>query len=217
MKFSNVRLLVQDFKKCFKFYTETLEFVPVWGDENGCYASFKVAEGIEGFAIFLSDFMAPAVGNADKTQPFGYREKSLVSFEVDNVDETFQAFVQKGIHFLNQPTDMADWGMRVVHLRDPEENLIEFFTPLKMFCQSCGMPMNEDKLKGSNIDDTLSNDYCSFCFQKGNLTNNVSLDEQVEMGLPYFPPYINAKTTEEKDRIKQQSKEFLSSLKRWKS
>jgi hypothetical protein len=27
--------------------------------------------------------------------------------------------------------DMPDWGMRVVHLRDPEENLIELFTPLK--------------------------------------------------------------------------------------
>ncbi|MCL2511055.1 MAG: VOC family protein [Bacteroidales bacterium] len=130
MKFSNVRLLVKDYKKCFKFYTETLGLEPVWGDEDGCYASFKVAEGIEGFAIFVSDFMAPAVGNADKTQPCGYREKSLVSFEVENVDETYQAFLAKGVNFINQPIDMPDWGMRVVHLRDPEENLIEFFTPL---------------------------------------------------------------------------------------
>jgi len=132
MKFSNVRLLVKDYKKCFKFYTEQLGLEPAWGDEEGCYASFKVAEGIEGFAIFVSDFMAPAVGNADKTQPTGYREKSLVSFEVENVDETYQAFLEKGIHFINQPTDMPDWGMRVVHLRDPEENLIELFTPLMM-------------------------------------------------------------------------------------
>ena len=131
MKFSNVRLLVKDYKKCFRFYTEQLGLVPVWSDENGCYASFKVAEGIEGFAIFVSDFMAPAVGNADKAQPSGYREKSMVSFEVENVDDTYQAFLAKGIHFINQPTDMPDWGMRVVHLRDPEENLIEFFTPLK--------------------------------------------------------------------------------------
>ena len=39
-------------------------------------------------------------------------------------------FLKKGINFINEPTDMPDWGMRVVHLRDPEENLIEFFTPL---------------------------------------------------------------------------------------
>jgi catechol 2,3-dioxygenase-like lactoylglutathione lyase family enzyme len=130
MKFSNVRLLVSDFKKCFRFYTETLGLVPVWGDENGCYASFKVAEGIEGFALFVSDYMAPAVGNADKSLPTGCREKSMVSFEVENVDEAYQTLQSKGVEFINRPTDMPDWGMRVVHLHDPEDNLIEFFTPL---------------------------------------------------------------------------------------
>jgi len=131
MKFSNVRLLVQDYKKCFKFYTEKLGLEAVWNLED-CYASFKVAEGIEGFTLFVSDFMAPAVGNVEKTQPSGYREKSMVSFEVENVDDSYQAFLKKGIDFINQPTDMPDWGMRVVHLRDPEENLIELFTPLKL-------------------------------------------------------------------------------------
>ena len=130
MKFSNVRLLVKDYKKCFKFYTEQLGLEPLWGDENGCYAAFKVADGIEGFAIFFSDFMASSVGNDEKNQPVGYREKSMVVFEVENVDDTYQAFLEKGINFINEPTDMPDWGMRVVHLRDPEENLIEFFTPL---------------------------------------------------------------------------------------
>ncbi len=130
MKFSNVRLLVKDYKKCFKFYTEQLGLEPLWGDENGCYASFKVADGIEGLAIFVSDYMAPAVGNVEKTQPIGYREKSMISFEVENVDDTYQAFLEKGIQFINEPIDMPDWGMRVVHLRDPEENLIEFYTPL---------------------------------------------------------------------------------------
>ncbi len=130
MKFSNVRLLVKDYKKCFQFYTEKLGFEPAWGDMDGCYASFKVADGIEGFAIFVSDFMAPAVGNADKTQPIGYREKSMVSFEVANVDESYKMLQVKGIEFINEPMDMADWGMRVVHFRDPEENLIELFTPL---------------------------------------------------------------------------------------
>lgn len=132
MKFSNVRLLVKDFKKCFKFYAEQLGLEPAWGDEDGCYASFKVADGIEGFALFASDFMAPAVGNADKEQPTGCREKMMVSFEVENVDEAYQSLLKKGIAFVNEPTDMSDWGMRTVHFRDPEENLIELFTPLAM-------------------------------------------------------------------------------------
>jgi len=131
MKFSNVRLLVKDYKKCFKFYTEKLGLEPAWGDENGPYASFKVAEGIEGFALFVSDYMAPVVDNADKSQPTNCREKMMAVFEVENVDETYKALLAKDVTFINQPTDMPDWGMRTVHLRDPEENLIEIFTPLK--------------------------------------------------------------------------------------
>lgn len=132
MKFSNVRLLVKDYTVCYNFYKEKLGLIPLWGDENSCYGSFKVADGIEGFALFLSDFMAPAVDNADKVQPINCREKSLVAFEVVNVDEAYQSLKAKGVEFINEPKDMPDWGMRVVHLRDPEENLIELFTPLAM-------------------------------------------------------------------------------------
>lgn len=130
MKFNNVRLLVKDYRKCFEFYTEKLGFEPLWDVEN-CYGAFKVADGIEGLAIFLSDYMAPVVGNADKALPEGYRDKSMVCFEVADVDETFRALKEKGVAFVNEPLDMPGWGMRVVHLRDPEENLIEFYTPLK--------------------------------------------------------------------------------------
>lgn len=131
MKFSNVRLLVKDYEKCFRFYTEKLGLEAAF-DIEGCYGSFRVAEGIEGLAIFTSDLMAPVAGNADKDQPAGCREKMMVSFEVDNVDEIFRTLSAMGVEFINQPTDMHGWGMRVVHLRDPEENLIELFTPLEM-------------------------------------------------------------------------------------
>lgn len=131
MKFTNVRLLVKDYEKCFKFYTEELGLEAIF-DIEGCYGSFKVAEGIEGLAIFTSDLMAPVVGNVDKSQPINCREKMMISFEVESVDETFKTLSAKGVKFINQPADIPDWGMRVVHLRDPEENLIELYTPLKM-------------------------------------------------------------------------------------
>lgn len=129
MKFSNVRLLVKDYRKCFEFYTHQLGLEAAW-DVGECYASFKVADGIEGFAIFTSDLMATVVGNTDKMQPIGFREKSMISFEVDNVDESYKKLSAKGLKFINEPMDMPAWGMRVVHLYDPEENLIELFTPL---------------------------------------------------------------------------------------
>jgi catechol 2,3-dioxygenase-like lactoylglutathione lyase family enzyme len=131
MKFSNVRLLVKDYEKCFKFYTEKLGLEAVW-NLGGCYASFKVAESIEGFAIFVSDLMAPVAGNIEKSQPTNCREKMMVSFEVENVDETYEALKARGVAFINAPADMPDWGARVVHLRDPEENLIELYSSLSM-------------------------------------------------------------------------------------
>ena len=85
-----------------------------------------------------------------------------------------------------------------------------------LICQSCGMPISEEKQKGTNEDGSLSNDYCSYCFKKGKFTKNGTLDEQIEVGLNYYPPYKNAKTQEEKDLIRKQSREFLSTLKRWK-
>ncbi len=129
MKFNNIRLLVKDYRKCFDFYTQKLGFEPLWDIEE-CYGAFKVADGIEGLAIFLSDYMSPVAGNAEQAQPVGGREKSMICFEVDNVDETYKALLAKDVTFINEPTDMPGWGARVVHLRDPEENLIELYTPL---------------------------------------------------------------------------------------
>ncbi len=84
-----------------------------------------------------------------------------------------------------------------------------------LICQSCGMNINEDQYKGTNADGSLSAEYCSFCFQKGNYANNLSLDEQVEIGLNYSPEFKEAKTQEEKDQIRLQAKQYLSNLKRW--
>lgn len=145
MKFSNVRLLVKDYAKCFKFYKEQLGLIPAWGDENSGYASFKVAEGIEGLALFVSDWMAPSVGNADKPMPMNCREKIMVSFEVSNVDEVYRTLSAEGVEFINKPTDMPDWGMQVVHLRDPEDNLIELFTPLAP--EQCSKELIEENKK----------------------------------------------------------------------
>lgn len=84
-----------------------------------------------------------------------------------------------------------------------------------LICQSCGMNIDDDKHKGTNEDDALSSEYCSFCFKKGNFTNSITLDEQVSMGLNYSTEYKKAKTQVEKDKIRQQAKDYLSNLKRW--
>lgn len=82
-------------------------------------------------------------------------------------------------------------------------------------CQSCGMSIEEDKSKGTNTDGTLSSEYCLYCFKEGAFTNDLTIDQYVEIGLDYSPEYQAATTEEEKSRIKEQAKHYLSGLKRW--
>lgn len=73
------------------------------------------------------------------------REKSMLSFSVDNVDQTFATLKAKGVTFINEPTDMPNWGMRILYLCDPEENLIELFTPLAL--KQCSQELLEEDKK----------------------------------------------------------------------
>lgn len=130
MKFNGVRLLVNDFDKAFKFYSETLELKVTWGELGGAYASFDIGIGPDGLSIFPSDYMAPVVGNAELVLPENSREKVMLILTVENVDKSYEELSSRGVTFVNKPVDMPGWGIRVVHLRDTEGNLIELNSAL---------------------------------------------------------------------------------------
>lgn len=124
-----LRLLVNDFDECFKFYSEKLGLKVIWGKVGDVYASFDNGNNGE-IGIFKSDLMATVVGNANKTLPDNYREKIAIILKVNSVDDAYSNIKKKGVNFINEPVDMAAWGMRVVHLRDTEGNLIELCSEL---------------------------------------------------------------------------------------
>ena len=124
-----LRLLVKDFDECFKFYSEKLGLKVIWGKIGDVYASFDNGNNGE-IGIFVSDLMATAVGNANKPLPDNCREKIAIILKVKNVDDEYTKIKTKDVAFINEPIDMAAWGMRVVHLRDTEGNLIELCSEL---------------------------------------------------------------------------------------
>jgi catechol 2,3-dioxygenase-like lactoylglutathione lyase family enzyme len=128
MKLSNVRMLVKDYDKCFKFYTEKLGF-EVYHNEGG-YGSFKLPDTDVQLSIFVSDGMAAIIGNTDKKQPVDCREKLMISLEVECVDTIYETLKAKGVEFISEPFDCEEAQMRLVYLRDPEDNLIEIGTCL---------------------------------------------------------------------------------------
>ena len=63
MKFSNIRLLVNDFDKCFTFYNDMLGLECSWGKPGESYASFNI--GIpSGLALFKAELMSEAIDNS---------------------------------------------------------------------------------------------------------------------------------------------------------
>jgi lactoylglutathione lyase len=129
MKFNNIRLLVNDLDKCFTFYKETLGLNCTWGKLGDNFASFDI--GLEsGLAIFKANLMSVAIGNPEAKKNENLNDKFAIIVEVESVDNTFIALTKNGVKFITDPMDMAAWGIRVAHFRDPEDNLIEIFSAL---------------------------------------------------------------------------------------
>ncbi len=130
MKFDNIRLLVNDFDRSYSFYSETLGLKATWGKPGENYASFDVGSS-SGLALFRAELMNVAISTQEQARTGTLQDKMAIVIEVDDVDDTYAKLKSKGVLFLNEPKDMQVWGIRVIHLRDPENNLIELFSGLK--------------------------------------------------------------------------------------
>ncbi len=129
MKLNNIRLLVNNFDECFSFYKDILGLTVSWGNKGGVYASFDI--GIpSGLALFKADLMNSVLGDNTASTKQSKADNFVIVIEVANVDESYATLKEKGVKFMAEPKDMPDWGIRVAHLRDPEQNLIEIYNNL---------------------------------------------------------------------------------------
>ena len=65
---------------------------------------------------------------------------------------------------------------------------------MKDFCQSCGMPMEQDPKKGgTNADGLKSSEYCGYCYENGSFVQpdltvkemqKFCIQEMKKMGMP---------------------------------
>ena len=120
MKLSQVRMLVDDFPACFRFYRDVIGLEPTFGGENDGYASFGNVALIErkeqGGAVELR---APGDG-------------ALVCLDADDLDAAIERATAAGGEFLGPPVARSDWGIRVRYLRDPAGNLVEVHEEIPM-------------------------------------------------------------------------------------
>lgn len=87
---------------------------------------------------------------------------------------------------------------------------------LEKICQSCGLPMSEkEDTVGRNFDGTYSNEYCSYCFNMGEFTQQITLDEMVEILLPAIAVEENGFYEGEEEEAKEMIRNYLLKLRRW--
>ena len=47
-------------------------------------------------------------------------------------------------------------------------------------CQSCAMPLTEEKLYGTNADGSPNRDYCVYCYRNGDFAQSCTMDGMIE-------------------------------------
>ncbi len=126
MKLTYVRVLVDKFDECLKFYRDGLGLKTVWSDDTN-YAEFE-AGGSARLALFKRELAEQALSLAGTP---GGTHRFMVVLEADDVDKTVAAIEARGVKALAAPVDRPDWTVRTAHFLDPDGNLIEINKPLQ--------------------------------------------------------------------------------------
>ena len=127
MRLTHVRLLVDDFDTCFAFYRDVVGLEPTL-EAGGVYAEFRAGEAI--LALYQRALMAEVVGSDVTGRRPGAGDDVVVSLAVEDVDAAARELEGRGARLVTQPHDQQRWVIRVAHLRDPENHLLELYQPL---------------------------------------------------------------------------------------
>lgn len=127
-KFTHTRLLVSEFKACFRFYRDVLGFQVTYGTEDGTYVDFDT--GPTNLALFDRLEMSKAVGTANLPPNAEVQDKVCLIFAVEDVDAICKKIREQGVSLIGEASDHPDWGIRSAYFRDPDGTLIEINQPL---------------------------------------------------------------------------------------
>ena len=122
MDFVSIRVITGDVARLVTFYEKATGVPASWATEDFAElrtpsASLAVA-GTRTVPLFAPDSARPAENHS-----------VIIEFLVDDVDEVYGNLAGFVTDFVTAPTTMP-WGNRSLLLRDPDGNLVTFFTPV---------------------------------------------------------------------------------------
>ncbi|MBV8661499.1 MAG: VOC family protein [Hyphomicrobiales bacterium] len=122
MDYVSTRIITNDIKRLVRFYANVTGLPPVWRTED--------------FAEFVTPSCTLAIGSKRTMDRFGAgaarpgeNHSAIIEFRVRDVDEEYRKLAEFVGDFVRPPTTQP-WGNRSILFRDPDGNLINFFTPV---------------------------------------------------------------------------------------
>ena len=122
MDFASIRVITDDVKRLVTFYEQVTGTVAQWGNELFAQLATPVGTLAIASTRTMELFGASAAHAADN-------RSVLIEFRVEDVDGEAARLRAAGVELVLEPTTQP-WGNRSVLFRDPDGNLVNFFTPV---------------------------------------------------------------------------------------
>lgn len=122
MDFVSIRIITGDIKRLVSFYERATGVTAAWSTEDFAEISTEHATLAIGSTRTVPLFSPGAAQPADN-------RSVIIEFLVADVDQTHKNLAAFVDDFVQPPTTMP-WGNRSLLFRDPDGNLVNFFTPV---------------------------------------------------------------------------------------
>ena len=122
MDFVSIRIITSDVARLVEFYERATGAAVTWATED--FAELKTA----GATLAIASTRTVPLFAPGSARPAD-NHSVITEFLVDDVDSVHQNLTGFVTDFVNEPTTMP-WGNRSLLFRDPDGNLVNFFTPV---------------------------------------------------------------------------------------
>ena len=122
MDFVSIRIITGDIARLVEFYEKATGVQAAWSTED--FAELKTPSA----TLAIGSTRTVPLFAPGSSHPAG-NHSVIIEFLVDNVDRVHQNLTGFVTDFVNEPTTMP-WGNRSLLFRDPDGNLVNFFTPV---------------------------------------------------------------------------------------
>ena len=130
MDFVSIRIITADVARLVAFYEEATGAEATWATEDFAelYCSSGEGEGASGATLAIASTRTVALFAPDAARAAANRSV-IIEFLVADVDAVHRALADSAPDVVTPPTTMP-WGNRSLLVRDPDGNLVNFFTPV---------------------------------------------------------------------------------------